>query len=241
MGNEKNTVDVQLYDLTVTPDPNDYFGRVRSKGTLDNAAIASRIKKEGSEYQTETIIELLNRADRIKGEGLAQGYNINTGFINARLGISGVFYEEVFNPKQHQLNATVNLSANSRELIEETKVTILGQAQTGPVLLKVVDSFTGEVNAQITPNNAITLYGDRIKIEGTDDYQEQVGLFFINLADQSRTKVTQLVSNENKAVIFMVPALSSGNYELELVTQRSRNTMLKEPRTERLETVLIVS
>ncbi|KXX71376.1 DNA-binding domain-containing protein [Flammeovirga sp. SJP92] len=240
MANKTNQVDVQLYDLTVTPDPNDYFGRVRSKGTLDNKAIASRIKKEGSEYQTETIIELLNRADRVKGEGLAQGYNINTGFINARLGISGVFYEEVFDPKQHQLNATVNLSSNIRELIGDTKVTILGQAKTGPVLLKVVDSFTSEVNAQITPNNAVTLYGDRIKVEGTEDYKDQVGLFFINLDDQSRTKVTQLVSNENKTVIFMTPALSSGNYELELATQFSKSRLLKEPRYEKLGSTLVV-
>lgn len=70
MATETNQVDVQLYDLTLTPDPNDFFGRVRSKGILDNNAIASRIKKRGLKYQTETIIELLNRADRIKAEGL---------------------------------------------------------------------------------------------------------------------------------------------------------------------------
>ncbi|WP_044211475.1 DNA-binding domain-containing protein [Flammeovirga sp. OC4] len=241
MAKETNKVDIQLYDLAVTPDPNDYFGRVRSKGTIDNEAIASRIKKEGSEYQAETIIELLNRADRIKSEGLAQGYNVNTGFVNARLSVSGVFYEEVFDPKKHQLNASINLTSNTRELIDETKVTVLGQAQTGPVLLKVVDSFTGEINAQITPSNAITIYGDRIKIDGSEEFKDEVGLFFINLDDQSRTKVTQLINNENKAVIFMVPALAKGNYELELVTQLNRNALLKAPRSEKLEAVLIVN
>ncbi|KXX69662.1 DNA-binding domain-containing protein [Flammeovirga sp. SJP92] len=241
MAIENNQVDIQLYDLTVTPDPNDFFGRVRSKGTLTNEAIASRIKKEGSEYQAETIIELLNRADRIKSEGLAQGYSINTQFINARLGVSGVFYEQVFNPLKQQLKAVINLTSNSREMIEKTKVTVLGQAQTGPVLLRVVDSLTGETNNQITPNNAVTLFGDRIKIEGDDAHQEEVGLYFVNLDDQSKTKVAQLISNENKAVIFMVPSLPKGNYELELVTQRSLNKLLKSPRTERLENVLIVN
>ncbi|MBB3697518.1 DUF4469 domain-containing protein [Flammeovirga yaeyamensis] len=96
----------------------------------------------------------------------------------------------------------------------------------------MTDSLTGDVNNEITPNNAVTLFGDRIKIEGDEAHQEEVGLFFVNLEDQSKTKVSQLISNENKAVIFMVPTLPKGNYELELV---SLNKLIKSPIKEHLK------
>ncbi|WP_172826886.1 DUF4469 domain-containing protein [Flammeovirga sp. SJP92] len=98
-----------------------------------------------------------------------------------------------------------------------------------------MDSFKGEVNAHIT------VYGDRIKIKISEEFKDEAGLFFINLDNQSRTKITQLINNENKAVIFMTPALSKVNYELELVTQRNRNALLKTPRSEKLTTVLIIN
>ncbi len=90
----KRKIDVWLYDSHLTEDPNDSFGRVRSAGTITNKEIAELIKKEGTEYQLEAIIEILNRSDRICREALSEGYAINTDFVNARLGITGTFTKE---------------------------------------------------------------------------------------------------------------------------------------------------
>lgn len=239
MADEKNTVDVQLYDLTVTEDPNDFFGRVRSKGILDNNAIAARIKKEGTEYQLETMVELLNRADRIKSEGLANGYNINTGFINARLGVQGVFYNASFDARQHALKGTVNLSSDARAMIADTGVSVLGQAQVGTLIYRVIDSFTGAVNSTLTPSNALVVIGEKLEIKSEEAFAEQVGAYFISLADETRTKC-QVISSKNKELILLIPALAAGDYEFEVVTQSSGGTMLKQPRSERMETVLTV-
>nr|WP_319399458.1 DNA-binding domain-containing protein [uncultured Carboxylicivirga sp.] len=238
---EKVQVDVNLYDLAVTDDPTDFFGRVRAKGKLDNRAIADRIKKEGSEYQVETLVEILNRADRIKAEALASGYNINTSFMNARLAISGVFYSSAFDPEQQKLGALFTPASHTRNLIKNTSVNVLGEAQTGIVILKAVDSLTGAANSTITPNNVLVITGDRLQIESDEANTDKVGVFFINTTTNEATKATQIISNKNKELIVMVPNLPQGDYELKVVTQGTNGSnLLKEPREEVLDSVLTV-
>ncbi len=238
---ERNEVDVNLFDLTVTDDPSDFYGRVRSKGRIDNNGIAARIKKEGSEYQAESIVEILNRADRIKAEGLASGYSINTPFMHASLGITGVFYGTAYDPAQQKLGARFTPAAQTRELINSTKVNVLGQAQTGIVILSATDSLTGAVNSTITPNTVLVIKGERLQVESDEANTDAVGVFFINTTDSNSTKATQIISNKNKELMVMVPALSAGDYELKVVTQYTNGSvLLKEPRTEQLEYILSV-
>ena len=238
---EKTRVDVTLYDLTVTAEEGDFYGKVRSKGKLNNQAIAARIKKEGTEYQLETLVEILNRADRIKAEGLASGYNINTLFVNASLGVNGVFYNTAFDPTVHKLNARVNPAILTRQLLASTKVNILGEAQTGVVIMSVTDHLTQSLNADITPNNAIVIAGERLKIEADADNEAQAGVFFVNTVDNTRTKSAQILSNKNKELIVMVPNLATGDYLIEIVSQFSGGTLLKSLRTETFETALTVN
>ncbi|MBR8533932.1 DUF4469 domain-containing protein [Carboxylicivirga sediminis] len=62
----------------------------------------------------------------------------------------------------------------------------------------------------------------------------------ISTNDGTSTKATQIISNKNKELILMVPALAHGNYELQVVRQVSRGSLLKEPREEQLETTLTI-
>jgi hypothetical protein len=238
---EKIEVDVNLFDLTVTDDPTDFYGRVRSKGKLDNQAIAARIKKEGSEYQSESIVEILNRADRIKAEGLAGGYSINTPFMHASLSISGVFYGSSYDPNQQKLGARFTPAAQTRELINSTKVNVLGQAQTGIVILSATDSLTGAVNSTITPNNVLVIKGERLQVVGDEANADKVGVFFISASNGASVKATQIISNKNKELIVMVPVLAPGDYELQVVTQYTQGRLLNEPREERLDSILTIA
>ncbi|WP_066632376.1 DNA-binding domain-containing protein [Labilibacter marinus] len=238
MSDNKRKVDVWLYDNPLTADPNDSFGRVRSAGIVNNQGIAERIKKEGSEYQTEAIVEILNRADRICSEVISEGYAVHTDFVHARLGISGSFTNEVYDPKRHSINVVMSPNATVRDNIKGLPVQIMGKANVGPVIIRVTDSLTGEVNATITPNNALTVMGDKIQIEGEN---KDVGVYFVSIADNSRTKVSQIISNKNKELILMIPALAKGDYHIEVVTQYSgSNAIVKDPRIERLEDILKV-
>lgn len=237
---EKKFVDIALYDLPVSKDANDFYGRVKSKGRLNNENIAARIKKEGSEYQMETLVEILNRADRIKAEGLSDGYSIHTLFVNASMGVSGVFKDAIFDPEQHSLKARFSPSTLTSRLMQETGVSMRGMAQTGIVINAITDQLTGVVNSTITPNNVILIEGKKLKITADQANQENVGVFFTNIVTEERIKVKQILLNKNKKLMIMVPPLEVGTYSLEIVSQDNKGKILKEPRRRTFDKALSI-
>jgi hypothetical protein len=50
-----------------------------------------------------------------------------------------------------------------------------------------------------------------------------------------------VVVNNPSELIVIIPTLPAGTYKLEIVTQQSGSTLLKEPRTAAFEKVLTVS
>ncbi|MFA8437104.1 MAG: DNA-binding domain-containing protein [Marinifilaceae bacterium] len=233
-------VNVWLYDNVLTADPNDYFGKVKPLGTLDNEAIAEELMKEGTEYKKETLMDILDRSDRIKVAKMAEGYSINTGVYHSHIGVNGVFRgaTDRFDPQEHRIIASFTSSSALRNELKKTQVEIVGTAATDPVIGKVIDNLTSAEDSTITPNNVIAIKGSKLKIAGDD---ASVGVYLINQTDSSRHKCSQIVSNKPKELVVMLPDLEVGNYKLELVTQYSTNNIfLKVPRTAQFDQVLIV-
>lgn len=229
-----------LYDNHLTEDPNDYFGKVKSNGSITNADIARHIVDDGSELRQETIYNILTVGDKLKASLLAQGYSLNTPLCYGRIGVSGVFEGSAakFEKGKHKLMANFTQGAELRATLETISVDVLGVAPSGPVISKVEDSLSGQFDSVITPNNVIKILGSKVKIEGDD---AQVGLFFINVADSTKTKVEQIITNERSELVIMVPALSQGEYELQIITQTSGGgTLLKEARSTTFEHLLTV-
>lgn len=233
-------VNVWLYDNLLTPDPNDFYGKVKPQGTLRNEHIAEEMLKEGTEYKKETILDILNRSDRIKVNKLVEGYSINTGVCYSRIDINGVFHgvTDRFDPSEHRIVASFTSSAALREELKKTQVEIVGAATTEPVIGKLIDNLTKAEDSTITPNNVIVIKGNRIKIAGDDS---GVGVYLVDQSNNTRYKCEQIITNEPKQLMVMLPDLQAGNYILEIVTQySSNNSILKEPRTTPFEHVLIV-
>ncbi|MCT4591573.1 MAG: DUF4469 domain-containing protein [Carboxylicivirga sp.] len=233
-------VSVSLYNNYLTPDPNDQFGRVNLQGSLNNEKIAEEIVKTRTEYDKNTIISILNRADQIKIEKMAEGFTISTGICHAHIGISGVFNGQTdrFDPNEHRITASFSSSQALRDELKKTQVEITGMASTEPVIGKVIDSFTKAEDSTITPNNVLLIKGDRIKMLGEDPAN---GVYLINQADSTRHQCTQIISNEPKKLMVMVPDVPAGDYVLEVITQFSTtNTPVKTPRSTQFEHLLIV-
>ncbi|MFA8435153.1 MAG: DNA-binding domain-containing protein [Marinifilaceae bacterium] len=233
-------VNVWLYDNLLTADPNDYFGKVKPLGTLNNEAIADEMMKEGTEYQKETLMDILNRSDRIKVAKLAEGYSINTGVYHGRIGVSGAFHgaTDRFDPAEHRIIASFTSSADLRQELKKTQVEIVGTATINPVIGKVVDSFTKAEDSTITPNNVLIIRGSKLKVVGES---ESNGVYLVNQEDNTRHQCTQIISNEPKELVVMLPALEAGNYALEVVTQYSSGHIVtKEPRSTQFDQILIV-
>ncbi|WP_289053608.1 DNA-binding domain-containing protein [Carboxylicivirga marina] len=229
-----------LYDNQLTEEPNDYFGKVKSNGNITNADVARLIVEDGSEHKEETIYNIITVSDRLKAKLLAQGYSLNTPLCYGRIGVTGVFEGSAakFEKEKHKLTANFTQGAELRTTLATITVDVLGVASTGPVIGKVEDSYTGQFDSVITPNNVIKIAGSRIKLEGDD---ANIGLFFKSVADGVKTKAEQIITNERSELLVMVPGLDIGEYELELTTQGSGGgTLLKEARTITFEHILVV-
>ena len=82
--------------------------------------------------------------------------------------------------------------------------------------------------------------GNKIKIAGEDVAN---GVYFVDTTTQTRTAVeaSDIVTNNPSELIILIPALATGTYTLEIVTQFSSGTsLLKEPRTASFDKILTV-
>lgn len=96
-------LNVLLYDNPLTPETNDFIGRVQLNSTLDNTRIAALIVQERTEYRLETIKNILDLADNAKCNALASGYAVHSGVAQMHPSISGRFAGEKaqFDSKTH--------------------------------------------------------------------------------------------------------------------------------------------
>ena len=62
----------------------------------------------------------------------------------------------------------------------------------------------------------LRISGNRIKVAGDDT---SVGVWLVSKVDQSRTKVSQIITNMTGELMVMIPALAACDYTLEVGTQ----------------------
>lgn len=238
----KQTLIAYLVANALTENPNDFYAIIKNVGTLDPKSFAQIIKDEGCELKEETIEDVINRYERTKMERLLQGFHIKTPMGTSSLTTHGTFHGEraTFDPDVHKIDMKTITSNDLRSKLKNIHLEVLGLLNNGPIVNTIIDSFSGKIDSIITPNNVLTLEGERIRIEGES---ENVGIEFVNCSTQERTKVTQIIKNDPKTILFMIPNLEVGTYNLELSTQYSKGkTPLKEPRTSTfLNTLSVVS
>jgi len=229
-----------LYKNHLNGEQNDYFARIKYTGVLNNEDIADLIIGEGSEYQKESIIDILNRSDRIKMRKLAQGYRIKTMFFNTHISVKGHFEgaSSSFDANKHQLNVKFSATKSMREKLRNSLVEVLGTAQTNPVVGQVTDVLTQACNQTISPNQVIEIKGKRIKIAGDD---ARIGIYLIMQNSGQRIHCNQIVCNEPKRLLVVLPELQAGSYALEIITQYSNaRKQIKHPVSTRFQHLLHV-
>ena len=92
----------------------------------------------------------------------------------------------------------------------------------------VKDIKSGSVNDLLTPGRNLRISGNKIKVAGE---HPDNGIFFVDAAGaRTRVDADEIVTNNPSEVIIVIPALPSGVYTLEIVTQYAARTFLKDPR-----------
>ena len=229
---------------------NDYVASVSTTGktSLRNTDIARLIVEEGSEFQYETLLNILEQSDRIIRQHVQRGYSVLTGVcqITPRVTGSWIGANAKFDPKVHKLTLDMAPSAEMRNALKEVGVEVLGVKDDGAFIGLVTDTATGATDGTITAGDDIRIEGDKIKIaqDASDTLSTgnpDTGVFFVNEAGAAIPVTRRLTQNDPKRIIARVPDLPAGMYTLRIVTRFSSGTqLLKEPRTIEYELPLII-
>ena len=231
-------LNADLYPNAFTERTDDYTAKPRINGTVRNEDIADLIVLKRSEYRKETILNILTLADQEKVDAIAQGNSVVDGVGQYLVNISGSFIGEaaLFDPEVNKLGITYTIGKMLRKTLNTVKVKT-GAAKIGPVINKITDSTTEEINLQLTSGSAAVIDGDNIKVAGDD---KVVGVFF-TLTGGSPQKAPLVVHNNPSQLTVLMPVLADGEYTLSITTQYGHgNKLIKEPRTYTFPTLLYV-
>ncbi|MDR1338609.1 MAG: DUF4469 domain-containing protein [Prevotellaceae bacterium] len=221
---------------------NDFIAEVSTVGkTRRNEDIARMIKNAGAEWEYESILDMLNRGDRMRKQSLLEGYSVQTEVCHITPRVPGNWIGSAapFDPKKHKRTCDCSITEDMRKSLENVGVEVLGVKDSGARIGLVTDVTTGKTDGTLTPDGDINIDGVKIRIQPVDG--EGIGIFFVDEAG-TETQVTQPLSrNEPKKITCRVPLLGSGTYTLKIVTQySSSDTLLNKPRTLTYEQPLIV-
>ncbi|MDR1170242.1 MAG: DUF4469 domain-containing protein [Prevotellaceae bacterium] len=235
---------VQLVPNLLTKEvKNDFIAEVSTIGkTRHNSDVARIIKDEGAEWDYESILDMLNRGDRVRKQSLMEGCSVQTEICHITPRVPGNWIGSAapFDPKKHKRTCDCSITEDLRKAFEEeVGVEVLGVKDSGARIGLVTDVTTGKIDGTITPNGDILIDGVKIRVIPADS--EGIGIFFVNEAG-TETQVTQPLSrNDPKKITCRVPALANGEYTLKIVTKYSNsNILLNDPRTLTYELPLIV-
>ena len=237
----KNTLKAWLRDNPLTTDPSDFVGVPASVGSVSIAEIVAELKKEGMEIKEETAIDIISRFNRKSTELLLQGYVVNTGLVIMRPAIKGAFRDKTWDKDKHSVYVNVNQGAELRKAISQTKVEFLGEQSSPMAIFGITDLSTGKTDGTLTKGKNAEVKGSYIKIAGA---HADNGIYLTNIDTKAKTKLEDLALNEPSRLLVLIPAsLPAGNYELSITTQFSsgKNVFLKEPRTDILDTIIVLS
>ncbi|MEI8272175.1 MAG: DUF4469 domain-containing protein [Paludibacter sp.] len=241
--NDKNSVIVELYDLTLTERKDDRFGRVVTIKSLNeddliNIAVSRRTDLNPSSLRSS--MELLKEIAR---EQIANGASVAFGLGYFNMAVNGVFVgdNDHWDSSKHSLSVRVTPTADLRASVNAATVDVRGMAEAGTVINSVTDVTTGEVNTRLTPGGGVNLVGSKIRITGDNVAN---GIILTNQATSETTVIAlnSILTNDPSKVSFVVPAtLPKGDYKLSIATQFSNSIQnLKEPRIFMFDYVLNV-
>ena len=236
-------VKAYLYDNALTKDnPNDFVARVNSERSLNVKQISEMaVSRGGADVSAAAMEHAVNLFLKEMAYQLCDGYSVNTGYFTATANIRGIFDSatEKFNPEKHSILFQFNQGESLRKELPSIEVEILGVAESGIFISQVTDVKSGSVNDLLTPGRNLKIAGQKLKIVGDN---ADIGIYFVNQATDERTQVddSDMVTNNPSELIVVIPALTVGNYRLEVNTQYAVGSTLKEPRSTIFDKLLTV-
>lgn len=209
------TVPYILRKNHLTAREDDYSAKPVVFESLNQEELVKRVvAKHSSLNETDTLMAV-KAYEAVISEELIAGHNIISPMCNISLSISGVFDREVteFDPEMHKINLNYKPGIDFKNITEQINLVKITAAEIIPEIELFEDAESKTQNEKITPGEAGTIKGNKLKIN-TEDAEE--GIFFV-AEDETSFKVVNFLRNKPAEIIFMIPdTLTTGKYHLQL-------------------------
>ena len=152
---DKNSVNVELYDMPLTNRPDDRFGRVVTKSSLNEDDLINMAVSERTDLNPATLRSSMEILRNIAQRRIANGDTVAFGLAYFGLEVKGMFIgdDARWDSKRHSLSVRATPTAGLRKVIREVTVNMRGMARTGTVINTVTDVASKEVNSRLTPGD----------------------------------------------------------------------------------------
>ncbi|GMO55709.1 MAG: DNA-binding domain-containing protein [Treponemataceae bacterium] len=235
-------IEAKLYPNYLGKGDGAYVARAKAEAPLSIEDICAAAKNRGGfTGQYEDLVEHAHVLINEIVYQLLDGFSVQmSGFFSLHTRISGTYHGAHDHIGAENLHVAFRTLGRLKELLLKVQVENEGTAGDGAYIDEIIDVHTDSLNSVLTPGNMAHIMGSKIKVEGSDP---AVGVWFVSqAAGNARTKVSEnLGINKGTEIMALIPALSAGAYTLEIVTQYTNGTPLKNPRTIQSESVLTVA
>jgi hypothetical protein len=221
-----------------------YIARTQAEAPLTIEDVAAAAKNRGGYTGSyENLVEHVKVYLDEAAYQLADGFSVQNDYYSIHPKIGGVF-EKVTDPpapEKHKVDFAFRKRSGLRDLAGKISVEIEGVADTQGYIAQVRDVHTDSIDDVLSPGKVLIILGSKIRVLGDEP---EVGVFFVNTADGTRTQVTERLSeNGHSKVHVEIPeSLVPGQqYRVEIVSRYSGSgNLLKEPRNILYPVVLTV-
>ena len=222
------TIPYSLIDNKLTADPNDLRAQVRITATVGIADLADAIVRPGS---TVTKAEFLAMWEELSAEverRVRRGESVVTDLFTARASLTGVWanFQDTFDDARHHGRIRMGTGVRLRRAESELRFELeRARDQSVPLPDRLEDFGTDALNGALTKGGIVRLTGSKLKSDPADPDQ---GLWLVNTATGTATRITKVLTNKPSEQLFGVPAtLAAGTYRLEVRVKGKGSTQLK--------------
>ncbi len=216
-------------------DKGGYFARMKSVGTADLEMITDRMVQRGSTVGKADILATLHLLVEVLIALILDGWRVNLGdLVRIYCTIEGTFdsYSDSFHPSRHTLKGSAQSGRLLDKALRDRGKARKRQSDTPrPNLSRFIDVVSGAYDL-FTPGGVGRLEGWRLK---TNPDANDEGVFLID--QNGREHSLTVIYNTARMLIFYLPSLEPGTYQLEV---RARVGNAKTVRTSRLRQPLSV-
>jgi hypothetical protein len=203
-----------LAENLLTAEPNDYMAQVEVSKSYAFDDVVAEMLNRGTSLTKTDILAVLNLFHQVTGNLVEQGYAMNLPLCNGSPSISGVFNgpSDSFDTNRHYIKYNLNPGTVVRDAVKKIKTEKTDPTDKLPYIEQYFDVASQTQGDVLTPGGIGELQGSRLAFDASDAEQ---GIWFVATGG-AETKVTSVAMNKPAKLIFMVPQLPAGEYEVKI-------------------------